>query len=389
MHEHNTGEYLNNDQHKDTTNPENNIVLTIEDDDMESYVPETESTPETVLESTEVDEWIKSAKIDPTAEIQKPPVVLKIGEADVCYLGDFSCITGKAKSKKTFLVSMFISSFLKGSNYNISGIKHDNKKRIVWFDTEQSKYHTVKAFRRALRLSENESLHDIDVYGLRPHTPEERVKIIQRVLIDLNAEKDISFVVIDGIRDLITDINDPKQATEITTWLMKITELADLHICTVLHQNKGDKNARGHLGTEIVNKAQSVLSVEKKDENISVVSAECLRDKEFEPFAFSINEDGLPYVLADYEISKQESKKKIDPFDVAENIHREIFEAIFSRSKEYKRSDLISNIKLEYQRYMVNFGDNKAIDFLNHALNLKIIQHNGGNTKNVRYFLHK
>ncbi len=151
MHEHNTGEYLNNDQHKDTTNPKKNIVFTIENDDMESYVPAPESTPETVPESTDVDEWIKSAKIDPTAEIQKPPVVLKIGEADVCYLGDFSCITGKEKSKKTFLVSMFISSFLKGSNYNISGIKHDNKKRIVWFDTEQSKYHTVKAFRRALR----------------------------------------------------------------------------------------------------------------------------------------------------------------------------------------------------------------------------------------------
>jgi hypothetical protein len=389
MHEHNTGEYLNNEQYKDTTNPENNIVFTIENDDMESYVPAPESTPENVTESVRVDEWLKSAKIDPTAEIQKPPVVLKIGEADVCYLGDFSCITGKAKSKKTFLISMFISSFLKGLLNIIRGVKYENKKRAIWFDTEQSKYHITKAFRRALRLSENESLHDIEVYGLRPHTPEERVKIIQRVLIDLNAEKDISFVVIDGIRDLITDINDPKQATEITTWLMKITELADLHICTVLHQNKGDKNARGHLGTEIVNKAQSVLSVEKKDENISLVSAECLRDKEFDPFAFSINEDGLPYVLADYEISKQESKRKIVPFDVAENTHREIFEAIFSRAKEYKRSDLISQIILEYSKNMVDFGESKAREFLNHAQNLKIIQHNGAHTKNVRYFLHK
>lgn len=385
MREHNTGEYLKSDQRKDTTTPENKIVLDFENDDMENHVPAIEKTPEEI----EIDEWLKSAKIDPTTEVEKPPVVLKIGDADVCNTGDFSCVTGKAKSKKTFLISMFISSFLKGSLNNISVIKRNDKHRIVWFDTEQSRYHVSKAFRRALRLSGDATLHSIDVYDLRPYAPENRCKMINHVLMNLNEAKDISFAVIDGIRDLVTDINDPKQATDITTWLMQVTELADVHICTVLHQNKGDRNARGHLGTEIINKAQSVLSVEKKDENISLVSAEYSRDKDFTPFAFSINESGLPYILEDYETEKQESKSKILPFNYPENIHREVYENIFRGKAEYPRSELITKIILEFQKLMIDFGESKAKQFLSYAENQKIIRHNGLKTKNARYLLNK
>ena len=386
MREHNTGEYLKSDQHKDTTNPENKTDLDFDNDDMETHVPAIEKERD---DEIEIDEWLESAKINPDDKIEKPPVVLKIGDADVCNIGDFSCVIGKAKSKKTFLISMFVSSFLKGSLNNISVIKRDGKRRIVWFDTEQSKYHVSKAFNRALRLSENATLHSIEVYDLRPYTPENRRKMIDRKLMKLNEEKDISFAVIDGIRDLVTDINDPKQATDITTWLMQVTELADVHICTVLHQNKGDRNARGHLGTEIINKAQSVLSVEKKDENISLVSAEFSRDKDFTPFAFSINESGLPYILDDYETEKQESKSRINPFNYPESAHREVYENIFRRKAEYRRSELLIQIKLEFQKLMIDFGESKAKDFLSYAENQKIIRHNGLNTKNARYLLNK
>lgn len=57
------------------------------------------------------------------------------------------------------------------------------------------------------------------------------------------------FVVIDGIRDLMYDINNPSESVELINDLMRWSSMHDLHIHTVLHLNKGDDNTRGHIGT--------------------------------------------------------------------------------------------------------------------------------------------
>ena len=75
-----------------------------------------------------------------------------------------------------------------------------------------------------------------------------------------------------------------------------------IHIHTILHQNKNDEHARGHIGTELNNKAESIMQVEvnKEDKSISIVEAVHIRDKEFEPFAFRINEEALPELVESY-----------------------------------------------------------------------------------------
>lgn len=67
------------------------------------------------------------------------------------------------------------------------------------------------------------------------------------------------------------------------TMLMAWTSKYDLHIHCVLHLNKNDNNTRGHIGTELENKAETVLiiSKNKQDANISEVRPMHMRDKEF------------------------------------------------------------------------------------------------------------
>ena len=83
---------------------------------------------------------------------------------------------------------------------------------------------------------------------------------------------------------------------------MQWTDDKQIHIHTVLHQNKNDEHARGHIGTELNNKAETILQVEvdKEDKAISVVEAVHIRDRDFEPFAFRINEDVLPELVEPY-----------------------------------------------------------------------------------------
>ena len=74
---------------------------------------------------------------------------------------------------------------------------------------------------------------------------------------------------------MVYDINSPSESTKVISLLMTWTGERHIHIHTILHQNKGDENARGHIGTELSNKAETVLQVEKdeKDPDISTVKA--------------------------------------------------------------------------------------------------------------------
>ena len=78
----------------------------------------------------------------------------------------------------------------------------------------------------------------------------------------------------DGVRDLLADINDGIRAQEIVEDLMKLAQQINCCMVCVLHQNKGaeDRNPRGWIGTELMNKAFEVYSCEKiKPENIFMI----------------------------------------------------------------------------------------------------------------------
>lgn len=178
----------------------------------------------------------------------------------------------------------------------------ENKRKILYVDTEQSKYHCHKVMERIMRLAGLPTDKDRDDFifvVLRECTPDKRKQIIDYMLANM---EDIGLVIIDGIRDLMYDINSPSESSELINLLMKWSSEYNLHIHTVLHLNKGDDNTRGHIGTELNNKAETVLQVTKstQDVNISEVKAMHIRDKDFEPFAFRINDSALPEIAEDY-----------------------------------------------------------------------------------------
>ena len=117
---------------------------------------------------------------------------------------------------------------------------------------------------------------------------------------------------------------------------MQWTDEYQIHLHTILHQNKSDENARGHIGTEINNKAETVIQIEKdKDDcNISKVESVHTRSKDFLPFAFYINDQSLPELLPDYVPTKKSAgRPKQEPFspykDIHEAIHRKALELAF------------------------------------------------------------
>ena len=108
------------------------------------------------------------------------------------------------------------------------------------------------------------SVCDLDAslfaYNLRGLGFEKRREMVEAAVRTVKPD----IVIIDGIKDLITDINDAVQATQIMEHLMALAQRYNCCIVNVLHQNKSeaDRNMRGSIGTELTNKAFEVYECE-------------------------------------------------------------------------------------------------------------------------------
>ncbi len=326
---------------------------------------------------------LEGCAINPHEELEPPKVCLSIfqenEEATICTLGNFSMLIGKAKSRKTFLCTMALATATKNGILfdKFQGNLPEDKNQVLFFDTEQSKHDVQKAMKRICRLSNTELPENLNVYSLRSQSPHNRLKLIENAIYNTT---NVGFIVIDGIRDLITSINDEDQATMITSKLLKWTEDLGIHIMCVLHQNKGDNNARGHVGAELTNKAETVLSVTKQTDNkeISIVSAEYCRDREPQDFAFEIDENGLPRLVENFQVKAEgQRKKSLIPNEVQPEVHNDILKEVFSINKKHKYKDLSIQIQLAYNRYGKTMGESKAKAFIQYYLNQALIKKEG------------
>lgn len=335
----------------------------------------------------------QKALIDLSKRITEPPALLEIFENDnhrrFGSAGDFSLIIGKAKSRKSWFIILLVSALLYGKLFmeKLKPCLPVLRRRVILIDTEQSHYDVQTLKERILRTAQVIDNPDIEVYHFRRFDTSERIKLIEHIIYN---SPGLSVVVIDGIRDLVTDINSPEEASYIKDKILKWTEELNIHIITVLHQNKGDNNARGHIGTELINKAETVISIAKdqRSPELSIVTPEQTRGREFKPFAFLINADSLPEIIdRGIEPDQEPGKKTIYPNDFPAETHTLIIEGIFSATPYYKLSDMIEEIKTGFRAYNVNFGSNKAREFLSHWLKNKRIEK--GREPKIRWEVYK
>ena len=267
-----------------------------------------------------------------TDKYTMPPEVIQVNSSTISTLGNFSASTGKGKSKKTFNVCAIVASALTGKKVlNDEAHFPEGKNRVLYFDTEQSSYHCHKVLERINRLAGYPAEMDlslIEFVMLREYNPVDRRQIIELALAE---RPEVGLVIIDGLRDLLFDINSSTEAAEVIGLLMRWSSHYNLHIHTVLHLNKADDNVRGHIGTELNHKAETILQITRNeaDGKVSEVHASLIRDRDFPPFAFQINEEGLPEIVEGFD-SKPRNKRAVFDYEImAEELHRRALEVAF------------------------------------------------------------
>lgn len=328
--------------------------------------------------------WQQSV-LSVSGNYEKSPEVLKVNDTVIGTLGNFSASIGKAKSKKTFNLSAMVAAALSGGRVlGYSAAMPEDKQKILYVDTEQSPYHCLKVMKRILQLAGLQPETDCDriqFLALRKYTPDERIAIIETAIYGTEG---LGLVLIDGIRDLVYDINSPGEATCIISKLMQWTDERQIHLHTILHQNKGDENARGHIGTELNNKAETVILIEKDkvDKDISKVESLHIRAMDFTPFGFRINEHSLPELVEEYEPKESHAgRPKKEPFDpykeIPEAVHRCALTNAFADGVVSKYENLIPALQTAYEAEGFRLNYNKAVVLAKFLKNKRMIERVG------------
>ena len=267
-----------------------------------------------------------------TADKELPPMefLLKLFDVPCCPRGELVAFTGKAKSGKTFVMSMMMAAASAAEALAFRRTTFEPL-QVLWIDTEQSDQSTQDILRNRLipmvvssppesggargGLKERtdslvqttppagtppnlggetfpESMYDI--FNVRTESWQERMPLLLAA-IDL-CRPDL--VILDGVRDLVDDINNGQLAHDVTERLMRVAQQTRCCIVCVIHQNKAaeDRTLRGSIGTELTNKAFEVYECEKMMPSRTFVLTQKLTRKYdiTDSLYFTVDDRGLP-----------------------------------------------------------------------------------------------
>ena len=273
------------------------------DTELEHAGEETALNPQMLL--------LEQLRITPEKELPKMDFLFRLFGKPCFPRRELVAITGKAKSGKTFVTSMLMACCQSRDVLAFQRVG-DKPLRVLWYDTEQSDESTQDILKnRIIRLLNNTNTNltnptnnscnlcnswserSIDVFNVRGVAWKERRNLLCEAVTRCKPD----LVIVDGIRDLVNDINDGMLAQEVMEELMHLATQTECCIVCVLHQNKSgeDRNLRGWIGTELMNKAFEVYACEKLPKRIFSLEQTLTRKYDIEQtMYFEVGDDGLP-----------------------------------------------------------------------------------------------
>ena len=292
---------------------------------------ETGNAPD--LRSPEQIRWdtLRPYLLDPREDYPEPYHLLEYKGVPFSKIGGLGAMSGQKKNGKSFVITQLLAAivgdgcervrqFLPGLEVPERTIEYlGHKPKALYIDTEMEKLSSAKVLRRVHWLcgvDMNQPFPDdrFAVLWLKNMPKEENIKAYMkrwdliRMAIDA-IQPDVVFI--DGIRDLLSSINDEQQGTLILDELGSMAE--DRHMCiwNALHQNPARKNddddakMRGWIGTELGNKVSDTLvSIKSKTANgvTFTVKQQDARDKDLDDWKYEITDDagnlGVPRIIS-------------------------------------------------------------------------------------------
>lgn len=330
---------------------------------------------------------LEKYRIKHTDKIAAPDVVLSVGGQIVATRKNIFGITGKAKVGKSFLMTLINGAVLqKGELGVLSSFLPKGKDKIVYIDTEQSDFHVSLMMGRIKEMVDEYKMDNLRMYAFDTVSTSKRFEYVETIVNEL---EEVGLVIIDGIADLVKTVNDEIIACDMADTLRRWASINDVAIGYVLHQNPSDNSKmKGHLGTVLTNKSETVIQItsSKENEAVKIVETTQTRNRKPDNWSFEII-NGMPIIMDECYTEPKTGKK---PAIVLTDIDRyTLLLAVFAQSKKSEGlpySVMIEIIKECYVEKYGTIGDTKTKEFFNYCRDKKwLVQPDGTRTN---YFLY-
>ena len=238
-------------------------------------------------------------------------------ENPVFFPKTINVIQGKAGVHKSRLAETICASLLKTpeSNRDLLHFKTNILTRyaVCYVDTERNLSDQLPYSLQQIQLKAGYPIQDhpygFDYISLLEFGREERFDMLNIYLEHIRKQFPMHiFIVLDVITDCVFNFNDTKDSMKLIDMMNQSINRYNVTFLCLIHENPGSADkARGHLGTEILNKASTVMQIgfEKDAQNhntdlLKVAYLKCRSSKKHEPFyvQYSDTEKGL--ILADF-----------------------------------------------------------------------------------------
>lgn len=320
------------------------------------------ASPEVQPEPTQQEiEELFDERITPETVLPPMQPLFEMFDVPCFYRGELVADCGKAKSGKTFFLSIIQAKSLTPSpsptgegngpqdctDFSCLRRTGEAPLRVLWIDTEQSQQSTQEILRdRIIPLAEQSVCdkklsvcENLFAFNLRGLGFEKRGKMVDVAIRAIKPD----IAIIDGVKDFMTDINDAVQATLIMEKLMALAKEVNCCIVCVLHQNKSeqDRNMRGSIDTELTNKAFEVFQCEviSESDTFKVTQTYSRKQRMKQKLYYRVNKQGLPELCVNYQEQPRDAQgrfasKNTAPEEAGEPVCRKDLCDLFSKAME-------------------------------------------------------
>lgn len=315
--------------------------------------PEISDNLNTILKSQE---RIREAK---SKRIKFTPAILKLEDDPVLFPHTINVIQGQAGVHKSRLAEVMCSAMMKRQScqQQLLRFKRNNMNSthtIVYVDTERNQTEQFPAALQSIQVNagyeRSEHPYDLEYVSLLEVKREERFPALDEYLNYLKSKTDRPLlVVLDVTTDCIEDFNATKSSMELIDMMNVLINKHNVVFLCLIHENPSSSKARGHLGTELMNKASTVIQVgfekDGNNQDTDIIRAKflkCRSTRRLEPLYMKYCNETHGLVRADVsEVTEvvDRRKRKAPVKDVIDHL-----EMYLGDGKEIKRNDLLKNL---------------------------------------------
>ena len=292
--------------------------------------------------------------------ITQKPVLISYNGKPLIRKNTLNMIQGQTGVHKSRLATSLIKTliYVEDKKYkNQLGLKSETKEMVncIIVDTERNHNDELPLvvkdiYKSTGIIAVDKPYQFLKVSSLKLASRKDRLWLLKSYVEKLHNMAFHIFLVLDVVTDCMYDFNNVNESLELSDYLNKLCEEKNCTILAIVHENPtlgGMGKARGHIGTELMNKSSTILGISRYNDEVFKLQFKKLRNSSSNDSILIKYDDKIDDLvkLTPTELKKLKDIEVKAPTDKVVKLLQKVFNA----QKEIKQNDLVSQLENELE----------------------------------------